>query len=159
MENKNVTLNIDDGVMLRLSTYNELYNKARMLDSIVEDTLATISFEQNDSSYSSLRVSPDGRLMLPDYVMDQVFDGFAKRLAHQKADYVRSLVEANVHRIDFSDFRFESYKHSENPLEYDLLKNTEFRRRWDEEKKQLEAEKRQMEQQMETADYANKEDE
>lgn len=140
MENKNVTLNIDDGVMLRLSTYNELYNKARMLDAIVEDTIATVRLEKREAtSYNKLRVEPNGTLVLPAYVMDQILDRFVARLTNQSADFVRSMVEANVHRIDFSDFSFESYEHNSNPLEFDLMKNPEFRRRWEQERATLES--------------------
>lgn len=131
----NNTLTIDDGVVLSLSTYNELYDKARMLDSIVEDTIATVHLEKREATdYNKLRVEPNGTLVLPAYVMDQILDRFAARLAYQSADFVRSMVEANVHRIDFSDFSFESYEHNDNPLEFDLMKSREFRRRWEQER-------------------------
>lgn len=128
----NNTLTIDDGVVLSLSTYNELYDMARMLDAIVEDTFATVHLEKREATdYNKLRVEPNGALVLPAYVMDQILDRFAARLANQSADFVRSMVEANVHRIDFSDFSFESYEHNDNPLEFDLMKSREFRRRWE----------------------------
>lgn len=135
----NNTLTMDEGVVLSLSTYNELYDKARMLDAIVEDTVATIHLEKCEAtSYNKLRVDPNGTLVLPAYVMDQIFDRFVARLAHQSADFIRSMVEANVHRINFRDFSFESYEHNSNPLEFDLMKSAEFRRRWEQERAALE---------------------
>lgn len=129
------TLTMDECVMLNLSTYNELYDKARMLDSIVEDTIATIRLEKREATdYNKLRVEPNGALVLPAYVTDQILDRFVARLANQSADFVRSMVEANVHRIDFSDFSFESYEHNSNPLEFDLMKSPEFKRRWEQER-------------------------
>lgn len=136
----NNTLTMDEGVVLSLSTYNELYDKARMLDAIVEDTIATVRLEKRDAtSYNKLRVEPNGTLVLPAYVMDQILDRFVARLAHQSADFVRSMVEANVHMIDFSNFSFESYRHDGNPLEFDLMKSPEFRRRWEQERAALES--------------------
>lgn len=135
----NNTLTIDDGVVLSLSTYNELYDKARMLDSIVEDTIATVHLEKREATdYNKLRVEPNGALVLPAYVMDQILDRFVARLANQSADFIRSMVEANVHRIDFSNFSFESYKFDDNPLEFDLMKSPEFKQRWEQERAALE---------------------
>lgn len=129
------TLTMDECVMLNLSTYNELYDKARMLDSIVEDTIATIRLEKREATdYNKLRVEPNGALVLPAYVTDQILDRFVARLANQSADFIRSMVEANVHRIDFSDFSFESYEYNSNPLEFDLMKSPEFKRRWEQER-------------------------
>lgn len=129
------TLTMDECVMLNLSTYNELYDKARMLDSIVEDTIATIRFSKRKATdYNKLRVEPNGALVLPAYVTDQILDRFVARLANQSADFIRSMVEANVHRIDFSDFSFESYEYNSNPLEFDLMKSPEFKRRWEQER-------------------------
>lgn len=136
----NNTLTMDEGVVLSLLTYNELYDKARMLDAIVEETLATVSFEKREAtSYNKLRVRPNGKLVLPAYVMDLILDRFAWRLAHQSTDFVRSMVEANVHMIDFSNFSFEGYRHDDNPLEFDLMKSSEFRRRWEQEHAALES--------------------
>ena len=133
------TLTMDECVMLNLSTYNELYNKARMLDSIVEDTIATIRLEKREAtSYSKLRVEPNGTLVLPAYVMDQIIDSFVARLANQSADFIRSMVEEDVHIINFSNFSFESYKYDDNPLEFDLMKSPEFKRRWELERYVLE---------------------
>lgn len=73
--------------------------------------------------------------------MDQILDRFVARLANQSADFIRSMVEANVHRINFCSFSFESYKHSSNPLEFDLMKSPEFRRRWEQEREMLERKK------------------
>lgn len=135
----NNTLTMDEGVVLSLSTYNELYDKARMLDAIVEDTIATVRLEKREpTGYDKLRVEPNGTLVLPAYVMDQILDRFVARLAHQSADFVRSMVESNVHRIDFSSFSFESYEHSSNPLEFDLMKSPEFRRCWEQERANIE---------------------
>lgn len=128
------TLTMDECVMLNLSTYNELYNKARMLDSIVEDTIATIRLEKREAtSYNKLRVEPNGTFVLPAYVMNQIIDSFVARLANQSADFIRSMVEEDVHIINFSNFSFESYKHDDNPLEFDLMKSPEFKRRWEQE--------------------------
>lgn len=147
----NNTLTMDEGVVLSLSTYNELYDKARMLDSIVEDTIATVRLEKREATdYNKLRVEPNGTLVLPAYVTDQILDRFVARLAHQSADFVRSMVEANVHRIDFSDFSFESYEHNSNPLEFDLMKSPEFRRRWEQERANI--------QRMNAADANNEEE-
>ena len=138
----NNTLTTDECAVLSLSTYNELYDKARMLDAIVEDTIATVSFEKREPThYDKLCVEPKGTLVLPAYVMDQILDRFVARLANQSADFIRSMVEANVHRINFCSFSFESYKHSSNPLEFDLMKSPEFRRRWEQEREMLERKK------------------
>lgn len=141
MSNMNCTVNMDEGVVLNLSTYNELYSKARMLDVIVEDTLGTIALEPKKSDYTKIRVDVSGGLILPAYIMDQVLDGFVGRLANQDPDYIRSLVEAGTHIFDFRDFSFESYRHESNPLEFDLLAHPEFRRRWEEETKKIETER------------------
>lgn len=138
------TLTMDECVMLNLSTYNELYDKARMLDSIVEDTIATVHLEKREATdYNKLRVEPNGALVLPAYVTDQILDHFVARLANQSDDFIRSMVEANVHRIDFSNFSFESYRCYDNPLEFDLMKNPEFKRRWEQERAALEQEQEQ----------------
>ena len=138
----NNTLTMDECAVLSLSTYNELYDKARMLDAIVEDTIATVSFEKREpTSYDKLRVEPKGTLALPAYVMDQILDRFVARLANQSADFIRSMVGANVHRINFCNFSFEGYTHSSNPLEFDLMKSPEFRRRWEQEREMLEHKK------------------
>ena len=135
------TLTMDECVMLNLSTYNELYDKARMLDSIVEDTIATVRLEKRKATdYNKLRVEPNGALVLPAYVMDKILDRFVARLANQSADFIRSMVEANVHWIDFSNFSFESYTYGDNPLEFDLMKSPEFKRRWELERAALEQE-------------------
>lgn len=47
----NNTLTMDECAVLSLSTYNELYDKARMLDAIVEDTIATVSFEKREPTH------------------------------------------------------------------------------------------------------------
>lgn len=136
----NNTLTMDEGVVLSLSTYNELYDKTRMLDAIVEDTIATVRLEKREATdYNKLRVKPNGTLVLPAYVMDQILDRFVACLVNQSADFVRSMVEANVHRIDLSDFSFESYEHDSNPLEFDLMKSPEFRQRWEQERAALES--------------------
>lgn len=136
------TLTMDECVMLNLSTYNELYDKARMLDSIVEDTIATVRLEKCEATnYNKLRVESNGALVLPAYVTDQILDRFVAHLANQSADFIRSMVEANVHRIDFSNFSFESYRCYDNPLEFDLMKSPEFKRRWEQERAALEQER------------------
>lgn len=138
------TLTMDECVMLNLSTYNELYNKARMLDSIVEDTIATIRLEKREATgYSKLRVEPNGTLVLPAYVMNQIIDSFVARLANQSADFIRSMVEEDVHIINFSNFSFESYKYDDNPLEFDLMKSPEFKQCWEQERAALEQEQEQ----------------
>lgn len=132
------TLTMDECVMLNLSTYNELYDKARMLDSIVEDTIATVRLEKREATdYNKLRVEPNGTLVLPAYVMDQILDRFVARLANQSADFIRSMVEEDVHWIDFSNFSFESYTYGDDPLEFDLMKSPEFKRRWEQERAAL----------------------
>lgn len=141
MSNMNCTVNMDEGVVLNLSTYNELYSKARMLDVIVEDTLSTVTLEPTTSTYTKIRVDVFGALALPAYIMNRMVDGFVSRLANDDPDYIRSLVEADVHIFDFRDFSFKAWRHEDNTLEVDLLKHTEFRRRWDEETKKIEAER------------------
>ena len=141
------TLTIDECVMLNLSTYNELYDKARMLDAIVEDTIATVRLEKRDAtSYNKLRVEPNGMLVLPAYVVDQIIDSFVARLANQSTDFIRSMVEEDVHIINFSNFSFESYKYGDNPLEFDLMKSPEFKRHWEQERAALEQERAALEQ-------------
>lgn len=139
--NMNRAVSMDEGVVLNLSTYNELYSKAKMLDAIVEDTLGTIAIAPYKSEYTNVRVDVSGNLVLPAYIMNQVFDGFVGRLANQDHDYIRSLVDAGMHIFDFSDFNFKYYYNENNPLEFDLLKHPEFKRRWDEETKKIETER------------------
>lgn len=139
--NMNRTVSIDEGVVLKLSTYNELYSKAKMLDAIVEDTLGTIALAPYKSAYTNVRVAASGSLVLPEYIMNQVLDSFVSRLANQDPDYIRSLVEARIHIFDFCTFRFECYHNENNPLEFDLLKHPEFRRRWEQEREMLEHKK------------------
>lgn len=139
--NMNRAVSMDEGVVLNLSTYNELYSKAKMLDAIVEDTLGTIAIAPYKSEYTNVRVDVSGNLVLPAYIMNQVLDGFVGRLANQDPDYIRSLVDAGMHIFDFCDFSFKHYYNENNPLEFDLLKHPEFKRRWDEETKKIETER------------------
>ena len=139
--NMNRTVSVDEGVVLKLSTYNELYSKAKMLDAIVEDTLGTIALAPYKSEYTNIRVDVSGNLVLPAYIMNQVLDSFVSRLANQDPDYIRSLVDAGTHIFDFCTFRFEDFHNENNPLEFDLLKHPEFKRRWDEETKKIETER------------------
>lgn len=139
--NMNRAVSMDEGVVLNLSTYNELYSKAKMLDAIVEDTLGTIAIAPYKSEYTNVRVDVSGNLVLPADIMNQVLDGFVGRLANQDPDYIRSLVDAGMHIFDFCDFSFKHYYNENNPLEFDLLKHPEFKRRWDEETKKIETER------------------
>lgn len=141
INNMNSTVSMDEGVVLKLSTYNELYSKAKMLDAIVEDTLGTITLAPYKSEYTNIRVDVSGNLVLPAYIMNKVLDSFVSRLANQDPDYIHSLVEADTHIFDFRDFSFKSWRHEDNTLEVDLLKHPEFKRRWDEETKKIETER------------------
>lgn len=150
------TLTMDECVMLNLSTYNELYDKARMLDSIVEDTIATVRLEKREATdYNKLRVEPNGTLVLPAYVMDQILDRFVARLANQSADFIRSMVEEDVHIINFSNFSLESYRYDDNPLEFDLMKSPEFKRRWKQERATLEHKRHCEQEQEREREHAN----
>lgn len=139
--NMNRAVSMDEGVVLKLSTYNELYSKARMLDDIVKDTLGIIALAQYKSEYTNVRVDVSGDLILPAYIMNRLLDGFVSRLANDDPDYMRSLVEADVHIFDFRDFSFKAWRNGDNTLEVDLLKHPEFKRRWDEETKKIETER------------------
>lgn len=133
MKDRMMTANVTmgEGVVLTLDTYNELLTRSRMLDSIVAQTMQTVSISAAEpSKYNRLRVEVTGSLVLPQVVLDHLTDAIGARLAVEDDDYIRSLFESGVHKLDLSDFTFESYRHLDNPLEIDLLKSADFSKRW-----------------------------
>ena len=133
MKDRMMTANVTmgEGVVLALDTYNELLTRSRLLDSIVAQTLQTVSISAAEpSKYNRLRVEMTGNLVLPQVVLDHLTDAIGARLAVEDDDYIRSLFESGVHKLDLSDFTFESYQHINNTLEIDLLKSADFNKRW-----------------------------
>ena len=134
MNNYKANMSLENGsVVLSLDTYNAMFRKANLLDSIVDDTISSITVSTREpSEYNNLRVSIDGAFKLPQIIRDELLEAVCQKLI-AKPDYVRTLAE-NKHRyLDLCDFSLSTYNHSSNTLQVDLLKCEEFKELWDEE--------------------------
>jgi hypothetical protein len=142
MNNFKANMSLENGsVVLSLDTYNAMFRKADLLESIVDDTVASIVVSTNEpSEYNKLCVSIDGSFKLPQMIRDELTESVCQMLIANPA-HVRTLVENNTHYLDLCDFSLNTYRQSSNTMQVDLLSSIDFKEAWDAAAKKLASEK------------------
>lgn len=138
MNNYKANMPLENGsVVMSLDTYNAMFRRADLLESIVDDTVSSITITTKEpSEYNKLCVSIDGAFKLPQMIRDELLEAVGQMLI-ANPDHVRTLVENKTHYLDLCDFSLNTYRQSSNALQVDLLQCIEFKELWDATVKEL----------------------
>lgn len=142
MNNFKANVSLENGsVVMSIDTYNAMFRKAALLESIVDDTLSSVVVSTKEpSEYNKLCVSIDGAFKLPQIIRDELTESVCQMLVANPA-HVRTLVENNTHYLDLCDFSLNTYRQSSNTMQVDLLSCIDFKEAWDAAAEKLASEK------------------
>ncbi len=142
MNNFKANVSLENGsVVMSLDTYNAMFRRAALLESIVDDTVSSIVVSTKEpSEYNKLCITINGSFKLPQMIRDELLEAVCQMLI-ENPDHVRTLAENNIHYLDLCDFSFNTYRQSDNALQIDLLNSIDFKEAWDAAAKKLASEK------------------